>query len=249
MDIHNDLTKKTRLSIIIPIYNEEVLLPEVLKRIKAMEWENKELILVNDCSTDQTEAILEKEKNQPNTIVVRHEMNQGKGAAIRSGLLHFSGDIVIIQDADLEYDPQEIVKVVTPIAMGEAEICYGSRFLGTVKNMRLENRVANYLLAKLVSILFFHRITDEATAYKAFHRSVIDKIPLECKGFEFCPEITSKVLKMGYKIKEVPVSFTARSFEEGKKIGWWDFFIAVWTMLCVRLFWYHKTSIPKNLQR
>ena len=236
----NLITKNVRLSIIIPIYNEEELLPEVLKRIRALPWENKELILVNDSSTDSTEAILEPEKKQPNTIVIKHTQNKGKGAAIRSGLLHFTGDIVIIQDADMEYNPSEIIDVVMPIARGEAEVCYGSRFLGTVENMMLPNRVANRILAKFVSLMFFQTITDEATAYKAFLRSVISKIHLECQGFEFCPEITSKVMKMGFKIHEVPVTFTARSFEEGKKIGWRDFLIAIWTILKIRLFWSPK---------
>jgi dolichol-phosphate mannosyltransferase len=242
----NSITQRVRLSIIIPIYNEEVLLPEVLKRVRALEWENKELILVNDCSTDQTEAILEPEKNKPNTIVVKHQENRGKGAAIRSGLLHFTGEIVIIQDADMEYDPNDIIEVAVPIANGETKVCYGSRFLGSVQNMRLQNRIANYVLAKLVSILFFHKITDEATAYKAFHRQVINQVPLQCQGFEFCPEITSKVLKMGYSIKEVPVNFNARSVAEGKKIGWRDFFIAVWMMLKVKFHWIPESSIKNS---
>ncbi|MEW6237671.1 MAG: glycosyltransferase family 2 protein [Candidatus Omnitrophota bacterium] len=238
------LAAKPKLSIIIPIYNEELLLPEVLRLVRAVPWEDKEIILVNDCSTDRTEAILEAEKERPDTIVLTHKINQGKGAAIRTGLRYFTGDIVIIQDADMEYDPAEIVRVVEPIARGEALVCYGSRFLGVVKNMRLANRAANWMLAKLVSLLFWRRITDEATAYKAFHRSIIERIPLECHGFEFCPEITSKVLKIGCEIKEVPVTFKARTFAEGKKIGWPDFIVAVWTIVKVRFFWSRKKAAP-----
>ncbi len=238
------LTPQPKLSIIIPIYNEEELLPEVLDYVRNVAWDNKEIILVNDCSTDKTESILEPHKNEPGVKVLTHKTNQGKGAAIRTGLTYFTGEIVIIQDADMEYDPNEILQVVEPIARGEALVCYGSRFMGSVQNMRLPNRIANWLLARFISLLYGKRITDEATAYKAFHRSVIERIPLECHGFEFCPEITSKVLKLGYPIKEVPVKFKARTVEEGKKIGWPDFLIAVWTMLKVRLFWSRKKAKP-----
>lgn len=244
---HKDTLPK--LSIIIPIYNEEELLPEVLRRVRAIDWKNREIILVNDCSTDTTAAILQNEQQHPDTKVLTHGRNQGKGAAIRTGLQHFTGDIVIIQDADLEYDPNEIIRVVRPIAEGKTLVCFGSRFIGTVEAMRLPNRVANWILARLVSWLFGHRITDEATAYKAFHRSVIEKIPLKCHGFEFCPEVTSKVLKMNYKILEVPVSFKARTIAEGKKIGWRDFFTAVWTILKVRFFWKAENPVPPSSSR
>ncbi|HOE12575.1 MAG TPA: glycosyltransferase family 2 protein [bacterium] len=223
-----------KLSLIIPIYNEADLLPEVLRRVRAMPWPNKELVLVDDCSEDGTQEILEQEKGQPNTIVLRHDRNQGKGAAIRTGLQHFTGDIAIIQDADLEYDPAEIPLVIAPIVRGDSDVAYGSRFLGEVKRMRLPNRVANWILARLVTLLYGQRITDEATAYKAFRREVIQSIPLECQRFEFCPEVTAKVLKRGYRIIEIPVTFTARTFEEGKKIGWRDFITAVWVLLKVR---------------
>lgn len=239
-----NVTRQPKLSIIVPIYNEEDLLPEVLKRLRAIAWENREIILVNDCSTDRTQAILEPEKAKPDTYVLSHQINMGKGAAIRTGLSRFSGDIVIIQDADLEYRPDEIIDVVRPIAEGQALVCYGSRFLGSVQAMRLPNRIANWILAKMVSILYGQRITDEATAYKAFHRSIIERIPLECHGFEFCPEVTSKILKLGVPIYEVPVNFVARTVAEGKKIGWRDFITAVWTILKVRFFWSVKKATP-----
>ncbi len=223
-----------KLSIIIPIYNEERLLPEVLRRVRAISWPEKELVLVDDCSSDGTVQILEAEENKPDTIVLRHERNRGKGAAIRTGLERFTGDIAIIQDADMEYNPDEIPSVIEPIVRGETDVAYGSRFLGEVRHMRFPNRVANWLLARLVSLLFGHRITDEATAYKAFRKEVIKSIPLSCEGFEFCPEVTAKVLKRGHRIIESPVTFSARTFEEGKKIGWRDFFVAVWMLLRVR---------------
>jgi len=233
-----------KLSVIIPIYNEEKLLPEVLRLVRSIEWTHREIVLVNDCSTDTTEAILEPEKNRSDTIVLTHGENLGKGAAIRTGLRHVTGDIVIVQDADLEYEPAEILRVIQPIVEGKTLVSYGSRFLGSVKDMRIPNRIANWILAKMVSWLYGQRITDEATAYKAFHRSVIDRIPLECHGFEFCPEVTSKVLKLGYTIAEVPVTFRARTVAEGKKIGWRDFIVAVWTILRVRLFWSTKKATP-----
>ncbi|MFH1741871.1 MAG: glycosyltransferase family 2 protein, partial [bacterium] len=215
-----------KLSIIVPIYNEEELLPEVLRRVRALPWPNKELVLIDDCSQDGTGDILEQEEGKPDTIVLRHDRNRGKGAAIRTGLQHFSGDIAIIQDADLEYDPNEIPAVIAPIIRGEADVAYGSRFLGEVRRMRLPNRIANWILARLVSVLYGHRITDEATAYKAFRREIIKSIPLRCERFEFCPEVTARILKRGHRIVEVPVTFAARTFEEGKKIGWRDFIVA-----------------------
>ena len=223
-----------KLSLIVPFYNEEELLPEVLHRVRAFPWPDKELLLIDDCSQDGTGDILKQEEGKPDTIVLRHDRNRGKGAAIRTGLQHFTGDIAIIQDADLEYNPNEIPAVIAPIIRGETDVAYGSRFLGDVRGMRVPNRVANWILARLVSILFRCRITDEATAYKAFRREVIKSIPLRCERFEFCPEVTAKILKIGHRIVEVPVTFTARTFEEGKKIGWWDFVVAVWVLLRVR---------------
>jgi len=218
-----------KLSIIIPIYNEVELLPTVLERVRALDIE-KELILVDDCSKDGTVEILKEEEKKSNTIVLYHSVNQGKGSAIRTGLKHFTGDIVIIQDADLEYNPEDIPRVIQPVLEGKCEVAYGSRFLGSIKRMRLPNFMANKILAGLISLLYGQKITDEATAYKSFSKNAIRSINLKCKRFEFCPEVTSKVLKQGYKIVEIPVSFEARTFEEGKKIGWRDFIIAVKTI-------------------
>lgn len=225
-----------KLSIIIPIYNERRLLPAVLERVRALELE-KELILVDDCSRDGTrEYLKEHEEGKPDTRVLYHERNGGKGRAIRTGLEAATGDVVIIQDADLEYDPAEIPSVVQPIFDGRTAVTYGSRFLGrSPTGMRLPNYVANRILAAMVAALFFQVITDEATAYKAFRADVIKGIRLKCERFEFCPEVTAKVLMRGHRIHEVPVTFFARTFEEGKKIGWRDFVVAVWTMLRCRV--------------
>jgi glycosyltransferase involved in cell wall biosynthesis len=224
------------LSIVVPIFNEEELLPEVLRRVRAIGYSPIELVLVDDASTDGTPAILREESKRPNTIVLTHEVNQGKGAAIRTGLEHTSGEIIIIQDADLEYDPNDIIKVVAPILTGKTDVTFGSRFLGKVEGMALPNLVANHLLAWLVSILFGQRITDEATAYKCFRHAVLDEFSLTCRRFEFCPEFTAKALKHGHRVIEVPVSFKARTVLQGKKIGWRDFFIAVYTILRIRFF-------------
>lgn len=222
------------LSIIIPIYNEQELLPTVLRHVRAIDYDPIELILVDDCSTDRTWDILEEEARKEDTIILRHQRNRGKGAAIRTGLESARGDIVIVQDADMEYDPNDIPLVIAPVLRGETKVSYGSRFLGSVDKMRIPNRVANWILAKTVSWLFGQKITDEATAYKAFKKEVIDSVDLECERFEFCPEVTAKVLQQGYRIQEVPVKFVARTFEEGKKIGYRDFFIAMKILFKVR---------------
>jgi glycosyltransferase involved in cell wall biosynthesis len=224
-----------KLSIIIPIYNEAELLETVLANVRAAIPFDHELILVDDHSTDGTREILKLEEKKPDTVVVHHDKNQGKGAAIRTGLKYANGDIIIVQDADMEYDPRDIPRVIQPILDGKTNVAYGSRFLGNVEKMRLPNFVANKILAGLVTILYFQHITDEATAYKAFRKETIKSIDLKCKRFEFCPEVTARVIRKGEKIIEVPVVFTARTFEEGKKIGWRDFIVAVWTLLKYRL--------------
>jgi len=223
-----------KISFVMPIYNEEDLLERVLERIRALPLD-KELILVDDCSSDRTPEILAAQKAHADTVVLRHDRNQGKGAAIRTGITHATGDIVIVHDADLEYRPEEVPDVLAPIIEGRANVAYGSRFLGTVKGMRPANRAANHILAWVVTLLYGHRITDEATAYKAFRRELIQSIPLTCRRFEFCPEVTARVLKRGERIVEVPVTYVARTFEEGKKIGWRDFFVALWTLIRYRV--------------
>lgn len=222
------------LSIIIPIYNEEPQLEEVLERVYRIDYSPKELILVDDFSHDGTRQILDRYKYRPDTRVLLHEANRGKGFAIRTGLKSAEGEIVIIQDADLEYDPEDIPRVIDPILSGQTEVCYGSRFLGGLERMAIPNRVANWILAQSASWLFWVRITDEATAYKAFRHDVLRRIRLDCEGFEFCPEVTAKVLRLGYGIREVSVRFRARTVWEGKKIGWPDFGVAVKTLLKYR---------------
>lgn len=222
------------VSIIIPIYNEQALIREVLRRVRALAF-RKQLILVDDASQDGTyQILLEEQAAQADTLVLHHARNRGKGAAIRTGLEQARGEIVLIQDADLEYRPEDLPGLLEPLIEGRAEVVYGSRFLGEIKRMRLPNKVANHLLAWMVSLFYGQRITDEATAYKVFRREVIQGLALTCERFEFCPEVTAKVLRQGHAILELPVTFVARTPEEGKKIGWRDFITAVRVLIACR---------------
>lgn len=227
-----------KISIIIPIYNEVELLPRVLDKVRAVKLPLEcELILVDDCSKDGTREWLRKNAaTMPGVRVLYHKKNIGKGGALRTGFRQATGDIIVVQDADLEYDPKELPALVQPIIDERCRVAYGSRFLGrTPTGMRIQNFVANKLLTWMVILMFGQVITDEATAYKAFRSDVLRAIQLKCRRFEFCPEVTAKVLMRGERIHEVPVTFFARTFAEGKKIGWRDFFEAVWTLFRCRV--------------
>jgi len=191
-----------------------------------------EIIVVDDCSTDGTRQVLQR---IPDIKLILHERNMGKGMAIRTALEHVTGDIVIIHDADLEYDPEDFYAMVEPIASGTADVVYGSRFLSGRPKMRATNFIANKLLAFAASLLFGARITDEATCYKAFRADLIKGLDLTCRRFEFCPEVTAKLLRSGVRIAEVPVRYTARTAELGKKISWWDGVVALWTLVKYRI--------------
>lgn len=226
-----------RLSVIVPCYNEAGHIADVLKAIDDVDLPDfeKEIIVVDDGSTDDTARILREHKADGNLVLHFCEKNSGKGAAIRAGLQYVTGDIIIIQDADLEYDPQQYPEIVRPIANGEADVVYGSRFLGHIEGMRLRNRIANYVLAWTTNILFNAHITDEATCYKAFRADVLKSLSLRCMKFEFCPEVTAKVRKRGIAIKEVPISYVGRCTAQGKKIKWTDAFEAMWALIKYRL--------------
>lgn len=227
-----------KLSVIIPAHNEESTIEEVVKRTMEVDLEDteRELIIVNDGSTDATRKKLKNFEGMENVIVLDHPINKGKGAAIRTALPHVSGDIVVIQDADLEYDPRDFPALIAPIILGEADVVYGSRFLGKAEDMAFANFIANKILAWLATFLFFKRVTDEATCYKAFRAEVLKSFDLKSSGFEFCPEVTAKTLKGGYRYREVPISYRARTVEAGKKITAWDGLKAVWTLLYYRIF-------------
>jgi glycosyltransferase involved in cell wall biosynthesis len=221
-----------RLSVLVPVYNEQETIEEALRRVKAAPGE-KEIIVVDDASTDGTRALLEAD---PEILLIRHPENRGKGACIRTGLAAATGDVIIIQDADLEYDPQDYPLLVEPIRRGEARVVYGSRFLRGRPPMQWPNLLCNRLLALAANLLYGARITDEATCYKAFEAALLKDLPLECRRFEFCPEVTAKVRRRGIKIHEVPIRYTARTFDAGKKIRPWDAVEAFRALLRYR-FW------------
>lgn len=230
--IEPSMASEPIISVIVPVYNEEATLNELLERLRRAPF-RKEIIVVDDGSRDKTLDILAE---QPDIIAIRHERNQGKGAAIRTGIAHATGDIIIIQDADLEYDPNEIPRVVEPIVRGAAQVVYGNRFhRGLPPSMPFPNKVANLLLAWMVRLLYRYPLHDEATCYKAFRTDLLKSIPLRCQRFEFCPEVTAKVLKRGIAIHEVPLeAYQPRTKRAGKKIRWTDGLEALWTLLKYR---------------
>lgn len=211
-----------KLSVVIPCYNEKDSLLDILDKVKNAPIENKEIIIVDDMSTDGTRELL-KEKVEPLVDkIIYHEQNTGKGGALSTGFAAATGDVVIIQDADLEYDPNEYPQVVTPIFNGECKVVYGSRFLNQKAKGYVLNRLANKGLTVLSNMRTKQKLTDMETCYKAFDRQLIQSVEIEEKRFGFEPEITAKISKMGIKIKEVPISYYPRSNEEGKKIGFSD---------------------------
>lgn len=227
-------TQPLTLSVIIPCYNEKPTIAEIIRRVKAVNRAT-EIIVVDDGSRDGTRDILKTFENDPIVRVILHSHNQGKGAAVRTGFAAATGDIVLIQDADLEYDPRDYPSLLRPIEEGIAKVVYGSRFRGgPTKAMFFWNMVANRMLTLLTNILYNTILTDMETCYKVFRREIVQQIPLHARGFEFEPEITAKVLKRGHRIYEVPISYNGREWEEGKKIRWHDAPRAAWTLLRYR---------------
>jgi dolichol-phosphate mannosyltransferase len=222
------------ISVIVPIYNEANTVDELLSRLREAPFA-KEIIVIDDCSTDGTSDILAQAKG---IAYIRHDRNRGKGSAIRAGIERATGDIIIIQDADLEYDPNEIPTVVDPIRRGECAIAYGKRFThGLPKNMPFPNKIANVLLVWTVRILYGRRLNDEATCYKAFRSDLLKAMDLKCTRFEFCPEVTAKLLRRGHDIREVEIrNYRPRIKEEGKKIHWTDGLEAIYTLFRYRFF-------------
>ena len=223
------------LSLIIPVYNEIDTVEEILRRVTATGVANQ-IILVDDGSTDGTSDLLERLAHQgTNLQLIRHERTRGKGAAIRSGIGAATCDLVLIQDADLEYDPRDIPALLVPIQEGKADVVFGSRFLGAARRPTMFwHMVANKLLTLMTNILYNSILSDMETGYKLFRREILQQIPLRSRRFDFEPEITAKLLKRKVRIFEVPITFNPREYDEGKKIGLKDAFQAVWTLIIYR---------------
>lgn len=228
-----------KLSILIPVYNEASTIEEVLHQVRAVPLPGitKEIIVVDDGSTDATPEILRREKEHASEVTVyTSPRNFGKGQAIRTGLPHATGDVILIQDADLEVNPQEYSRLLEPIQQEKASVVYGSRFLTLRNPIPWRSRFARWVLTTLANLLYGSHLTDEATAYKVFRAEVLKRVSLECVGFEFCPEVTAKVLRQGHRIVEIPISYRPRSKAEGKKLRYWrDGLIAVYTLLRYRM--------------
>lgn len=238
-----------KLSIIIPVFNEEKTVEELIQRVKQVKLSgiNKEYIIVNDGSVDNTKKILnliQKDWKKTDGILklLNHKINKGKGAAVRTGIGKASGEIVIIQDADLEYNPKDYLKLLKPIRKNQASVVYGTRladyplrFFGSNKTPFVSHYLGNKLLTLITNLLYGSKLTDMETCYKVFKKDVITNINIESNRFEFEPEITAKILKQGIVICEVPIKVTPRGYNEGKKISWKDGFGAVFTLIKIRL--------------
>lgn len=225
-----------KLSIIIPVYNEVKTLLTLISRVEAIDYE-KEIILIDDCSTDGTRDLLQKYSEREGFKVLFHKKNRGKGAALRTGFAESTGDIIIIQDADLEYDPKEYGVLLGPILDGRADVVYGSRFLGGPHRvMFFWHYLGNLFLTTLSNMFTNLNLTDMETCYKVFTREVLDSLKLTCDRFGFEPEFTSKVARNQFRIYEVPISYSGRDYSEGKKINWKDGVAAIWFIFKFRLF-------------
>lgn len=221
-----------KLSILIPVYNEEKTVYKIVSKIHKLKSINKEIILIDDSSTDGTHEILGKLKKKVKKIIY-HKKNLGKGAAIKTGRKYVTGDIIIIQDADLEYYPSDYYKLIKPIINGKSKVVYGSRVLGRKKNKNFSKYTsnlrifANFVLTKISNIINNQNLSDAHTCYKVFDSKIFKKIKLVENDFAFCPEITSKISNLGINIMEIPIKYTGRSFEDGKKIKLRDAFLAL----------------------
>ncbi len=227
-----------KLSIIIPCYNEKSTIREVIDAVLAAPYDDKEIIIVDDCSKDGTKEVLLEEIEPLVHQILFHKVNQGKGAALRTGIQAATGDIVLIQDADLEYDPQEYPNLVEPILRNKADVVYGSRFMGSQPHRVLYfwHSVGNMVLTILSNMFTNLNLTDMETCYKVFRREIIQGISIQENRFGFEPEITAKIAKLECRIFEVGISYYGRTYKEGKKIGWKDGIRAIYCIIKYNLF-------------
>ena len=225
-----------KLSVVIPVYNEKKTLSELICRVEAVKLE-KEIIIVDDASTDGTRDLLKKYEGQERFKVIYQSKNAGKGSALRAGFDKAEGEIIIVQDGDLEYDPKEYPLLIEPILDGRADVVYGSRFLGgTHRVFFFWHYVGNKVLTTLSNMCTNLCLTDMETGYKVFRRTVLDSFILKCNRFGFEPEFTSKVARHAFRVYEVPISYSGRGYEEGKKINWKDGVAALWFIFRFRFF-------------
>lgn len=227
-----------RLSVIMPVYNEKNTIETIIDKVFAADIGDieKEIVIVDDGSTDGTRDILENYRGRPGFQIIFHEQNGGKGRAVRTGVDKFTGDIVIIQDADLEYDPEDYPTMLRPILKGQADVVYGSRFKGSGRAFLASHFYGNKLITFIANVLYNTCLTDIETCYKAFRREVFDKVKLKSNSFTIEPEITAKVFRHKFRVYEVPITYSGRDFAEGKKITWRDGFKAVAALFRYRFF-------------
>jgi glycosyltransferase involved in cell wall biosynthesis len=228
--------KLRKLSVVVPVFNENTTLVEILRRMRTVELPDgveREIIVVDDGSTDGTRDVL-RQLGDSTVKIVLHERNKGKGAAVRTGIANATGEYVLVQDADLEYDPEDWPRLINPVLKGKARVVYGSRFTGERRNMLFLHWVGNRFLSLTTNVLYNTTLSDMETCYKLIDRNLLQGLELKAERFEIEPEITAKILKKGVRIYEVPVSYTGRELDEGKKITWRDGFSALWTLVKYR---------------
>ncbi len=230
-------SKLRKLSVIVPVYNERNTLVEIVRRMRAVELPDnveREIVIVDDGSDDGTRAVLQQLGD--NTVrIVLHERNRGKGAAVRTGFSHATGEYVLVQDADLEYDPEDWPRLLAPVLSGKAQVVYGSRFTGERRNMLFFHWVGNRFLSFVTNVLYNTTLSDMETCFKLIDRALLEPMQLESDGFEIEPELTAKLLRRGVRIYEVPIAYAGREVDEGKKITWVDGFRALWTLVKYRV--------------